>query len=46
MAACRILVIYNGAHNSSHSVGGNHRAGVEDAHKAIKAATALNIPQE
>jgi hypothetical protein len=41
--ATRILVIYNGA--SSTSVQGGHKAGVEDALKALNAARALKISQ-
>jgi hypothetical protein len=41
---CKILVIYNGAHNNPNSVQGGFQEGVTDANKAIAAAQALGVP--
>ncbi len=42
--ACRILVVYNGAHDSANSVRGSFDAGVRDARKAITAASGVGVP--
>jgi hypothetical protein len=41
---CKILVIYNGAHNSPMSVQGGFNEGANDANRAISAAQTLGIP--
>lgn len=41
---CRILVIYNGATNSTSSLQGGYNAGVHDAQKAIAGADAAGVP--
>ena len=42
--ACRILVIYNGAHNSKTSLGGGYKQGANDASKAIAGAGHAGVP--
>lgn len=42
---CSILVIYNGAYDDAKSVRGGSKEGVNDAKKAIAAATALGVPK-
>jgi hypothetical protein len=42
--SCRILVVYNGAHDSANSVRGNFDAGVRDATKAVTAAAGVGVP--
>ena len=41
---CRILVIYNGAHNAKTSTQGGKAEGLHDAQKAVAAATKLGVP--
>jgi len=41
---CKILVLYNGATNTTGSVKGGHAQGVADANKALSAASSLKIP--
>ena len=41
---CRILIAYNGTHNSPHGVGGGEVQGLNDAKKAIAAARAVGVP--
>lgn len=42
----RILVVYNGAHNSKASVGGGFAAGQKDALKAIARAKKVGVPAD
>lgn len=42
--SCKILVIYNGAHNSPSSVQGGFTEGANDANRAITAAKAVGVP--
>ncbi|HEX2714539.1 MAG TPA: glycoside hydrolase domain-containing protein [Candidatus Acidoferrales bacterium] len=41
---CKILIIYNGTHNSPASVQGGYQEGVLDATRAITAAQGLGVP--
>jgi hypothetical protein len=41
---CRILLVYNGTHNSPRSVQGGSAEGANDANKAIAAAQTLGVP--
>src|SRR4051812_10626923 len=41
---CRILIVYNGAHDSVHSVRGKYAEGARDAEKAIAAAVRVGVP--
>jgi hypothetical protein len=41
---CRILVVYNGTHDSKNSVQGNFDAGVRDANNAMLAAASVGVP--
>jgi hypothetical protein len=41
---CRILIVYNGAHDNDHSVRGKYAEGARDADKAISAAVRIGVP--
>lgn len=42
---CKILIIYNGTHDTPASVQGGFQEGANDANKAISAAQALGVPE-